>query len=523
MSLLSALLLLFISSVCIDSWAGPVESLETLVMPGNVIQGHAKYERQCEKCHEPFSKNVQNKLCLDCHKEISQDITENHGFHGRIAGIDSRTCKSCHTEHKGRGANVVGLDRENFNHSNTDFSLAGAHSKVDCADCHKSKVKFRDTPHKCFECHKKDDAHNGKLGEKCDSCHNDRTWKRQEFDHDKTKFPLVGSHADVDCKTCHPDERYKETPTDCFSCHKINDVHSGSLGQKCEKCHSTRRWSEAKFDHNRDTHFKLLGSHQFVKCDGCHKNGAFEEKLQTNCNSCHKKDDEHKGKNGPKCENCHSVDSWAKTSFDHDKTKFPLRNRHRQVECTACHKGNVYEEKLKTNCYACHKKNDAHKGQEGERCDKCHNDAGWKSKVFYSHELTKFPLMGLHALTPCDECHLTASYQDAATDCWSCHQKNDVHKRTLGKSCELCHTPHGWMIWTFDHNRKTKFRLDGAHEELACKECHKDPLKEGAKIELPKSCYGCHQKDDVHKGAFGQNCARCHETSSFTDFKNRFK
>jgi Zn finger protein HypA/HybF involved in hydrogenase expression len=505
------------------AFAGPVESLETLVMPGEVIQGHAKYEKQCEKCHEPFSQNIQNNLCLDCHKEVARDVKERTGFHGQLAGIDGRACKTCHTEHKGRSFNVVGLDRENFNHGQTDYPLSGAHTKADCADCHKPKKKFREAPHKCIDCHKDDDAHDGKLGEKCDGCHNERSWKRQQFDHDKTKFPLAGKHKEVDCKICHPDQHFKETPTDCYSCHKINDVHGGSLGQKCDKCHNTSKWKEAKFDHNKDTDFKLLGAHQRVKCAGCHKDSPFTEELQTTCYSCHKKDDEHKGKNGLKCESCHNVDSWVRTTFDHDKTKFKLRHKHQQVECIACHKGNVYEEKLKTNCFSCHKKDDVHKTQEGEKCERCHNDEGWKVRVQFSHELTRFALLGLHAVTPCEECHLTASYKDAELDCWSCHQSKDVHKRSLGKACEKCHNPNGWLIWEFDHNKQTKFKLDGAHEKLPCKECHKDPVEDNKKIEMPKYCYGCHQKDDVHHGSFGQNCGRCHVTTTFSDFRFRFR
>ncbi len=37
-------------------------SLETLIMPGKVINGHAKWETACEKCHEPFRKTMQNSI-----------------------------------------------------------------------------------------------------------------------------------------------------------------------------------------------------------------------------------------------------------------------------------------------------------------------------------------------------------------------------------------------------------------------------------------------------------------------------
>ena len=40
--------------------------LKSLVKPGEVIEGHMKYEEQCEKCHKPFSKESQTVLCRNC-------------------------------------------------------------------------------------------------------------------------------------------------------------------------------------------------------------------------------------------------------------------------------------------------------------------------------------------------------------------------------------------------------------------------------------------------------------------------
>jgi hypothetical protein len=296
------------------------------------------------------------------------------------------------------------------------------------------------------------------------------------------------------------------------------------LGQKCDKCHNNIEWKEKKFDHDKDTKFKITGAHQKAVCDDCHKKNPYEEKLETNCYSCHKKDDEHEGKNGRKCEACHLTDSWTKSTFDHDKTNFKLRNRHAKLVCEACHKKNVYDEKIETQCFSCHRKDDVHKKQEGEMCQSCHNDQGWKVKVSFSHELTRFPLSGLHGIVPCNECHLTESFQDSEMDCMSCHQNEDVHKKSLGTNCSRCHTPNGWKIWEFDHNKETKYRLDGAHEKLACSGCHQEPADEKNKVFLlPRNCFGCHQKDDIHKGGFGLNCERCHVTSSFRDFKSRFR
>jgi hypothetical protein len=503
------------------AFAAQAGSLETLLMPGEVVAGHAKIEQQCEKCHEPFSQSVQNKLCLDCHKETAKDVEGSKGFHGRIHNLEQRQCKSCHTDHKGRKARIVNLDKASFDHAHTDFLLKGRHGQAECGSCHKSGKPFREAPSLCVDCHKDDQPHHGKLGEKCADCHDENGWKKAKFDHDKTHFPLTARHKDVACQNCHADQRYKETPKECFACHQINDVHNRGLGEKCDKCHNTNRWKEEKFNHDRDTKFRLTGHHAQVKCDGCHRNNAFEVKLGSTCISCHKKDDEHKGKNGTRCESCHVTDTWTKSTFDHDKTHFPLRESHAKVACEGCHKSAVFEEKLKTGCVACHKKDDVHKTQEGEICERCHTEKGWRIKVTFSHELTKFPLMGLHTAVPCAECHLTASFQDAETKCVACHKADDIHKKAMGGECQSCHNPNGWRLWNFDHTKRTHFPLEGAHEKLACAACHKDPVDQ--KIELAKDCFSCHKKDDAHKGTYGVNCERCHSPTAFGALRSNLR
>src|SRR5215469_6845265 len=79
------------------------QSLEGVLMPGKVILGHAKYEQDCDKCHVKFNKAAQDALCSDCHKEIAQDVRAKTGYHGRIK---TESCRSCHTDHKGRDVNI---------------------------------------------------------------------------------------------------------------------------------------------------------------------------------------------------------------------------------------------------------------------------------------------------------------------------------------------------------------------------------------------------------------------------------
>ncbi|MFA5082497.1 MAG: cytochrome c3 family protein, partial [Hydrogenophilaceae bacterium] len=94
-------------------------------MPGKVIQGHAKYETECRKCHIPFDKAGQSRLCLDCHKEVAADVRGKTGLHGRQA---ERDCRACHSEHKGRAARIAEFDQDKFDHARTDYPLRGSHA-----------------------------------------------------------------------------------------------------------------------------------------------------------------------------------------------------------------------------------------------------------------------------------------------------------------------------------------------------------------------------------------------------------
>lgn len=500
--------------------AAKAASLEELVMPGPLIEGHAKFETTCSKCHQPFSKEMQSTLCLACHKDTGADIDGKRGFHGRIPNIAKTECKQCHTDHEGRDADILRLDRDTFNHAATDFALRGAHTKARCESCHLPQKKFSEAPGKCFSCHKEDDKHKGRLGQDCAGCHNEESWGKGRFDHDKaTKFPLVGRHREVLCSACHVNERYKNTPTECVACHRLDDVHGGSFGQKCEGCHSPQQdWRRIAFDHDRQTKFPLRGAHKTATCRSCHSDQQFKDKPGTACIDCHRADDEHKGRNGPKCDSCHSVDNWRQSSFNHDRdTRFPLRNSHAKLPCESCHKGSVSKDKPGTSCGSCHRGDDVHKGKLGEACERCHNTAGWSDKVFFDHDLTKFPLIGQHAVVPCEECHLAATFKGTTLDCAACHEKSDRHGGRLGPKCGDCHNPNGWAFWRFDHNAQTDYPLDGAHKGLRCESCHRNPTR-GA-VTQSKSCNACHAGDDVHQGRFGTFCERCHVTSSFKDVR----
>jgi hypothetical protein len=177
--------------------------------------------------------------------------------------------------------------------------------------------------------------------------------------------------------------------------------------------------------------------------------------------------------------------------------------------------GKCYEERLGRNCYGCHKFDDVHKSNEGQLCDRCHNVQSWRKEVFFDHDITKFPLIGLHAVTPCEECHIEATYKGTSIDCVGCHKAKDIHELRLGPKCGICHNPNGWGLWDYDHNSRSNFILDGAHLGVECRSCHNVAVR--GRIRLSKDCYSCHINDSIHRGMFWKRCNRCHNTKSFKE------
>lgn len=205
-------------------------TLERLLMPGEVAKAHAKVEQECSKCHDRADKARQTTLCMDCHKDVAADVRARTGFHGRgvKAGVG---CNACHTDHEGRDADIVRLDRDSFDHSRTDFALTGAHAGPACDSCHAPRKKWRDAPKLCNDCHQKQDVHRGKLGTDCAACHVTDSFAKAKFDHSRTKFPLQDAHARAACEACHRTPDFKDTPRECVACHSRDDVHRGGAAR----------------------------------------------------------------------------------------------------------------------------------------------------------------------------------------------------------------------------------------------------------------------------------------------------
>ena len=566
------------------------QSVESVLSPGAVIVGHAKWEDDCAACHVRFDRAAQDGRCTDCHKDVGADMRTRQGYHGRL---EPQACRSCHTDHKGRQTRIVSLDEKRFDHTKTDYALRGAHAPLRCAACHVPGHRWREAPQQCNACHRSNDVHKGSLGSQCADCHTESDWKQTKVDHERTRFPLRGRHVDTRCNGCHRSGVFSDAPSTCIGCHRSDDSgpkgHQGRFGEKCDSCHDAQAWKPSLFRHARDTRYALRGAHLDAECRACHRTNPYTTRTPTACNDCHRADDKHKGTLGAECGACHTEQRWTEVArFDHGRTRYPLRALHRDVKCASCHatpglfkvqdqrcvachrKDDKHEPTLggrceschveagwkevdrfdhararfalrgahldakcsschrdtrwratPTACLACHRDDDKHAGQLGERCESCHGETRWTG-VRYDHAKARFALTGRHLATECKACHATPRYRDAARDCIGCHRAEDRHKATLGTACASCHNTRDWRLWAFDHDRRTRFALDGAHQPLACVRCHADAAPASAAIApVGDRCVDCHRAVDRHDGAFGDRCEQCHVTTDWRQLQRR--
>ncbi len=487
-------------------------SLETLVMPGPVAEAHAETEETCSACHDLFDRTSQKTLCLDCHEPIAEDLAATTGFHGQHPDAKSADCGSCHAEHGGRDADIVGLQPTLFDHNLTDFPLTGAHAAENCSSCHDDGDAFAEAPSACADCHESDDVHSTALGSQCADCHDASGWLTATFDHDTTEFPLTGGHQQASCLGCHSDQQFEAPASECVDCHRYDDVHQGANGSACADCHDAESWTESRFDHGASTGFALESAHALLSCQNCHVEPGRYETLPDTCVGCHGSDDIHLGANGQDCASCHDQNSWEKP-FDHlAETGYELLGTHQSLACESCHTDGL-ERPVAVECAGCHQADDPHDGTL-EACDSCHGQNHWDSDQRFHHDLAGFALVGLHRVASCEQCHDSLVFSPLPDQCADCHADEDHHDGAMGSQCASCHNPAGWEYWTFDHGSATEFALTGAHEGLLCASCH--PAGQKAENQS-RACVACHRSDDVHNSRFGLNCDRCHLTTTFEE------
>ncbi len=378
--------------------------------------------------------------------------------------------------------------------------------------------------------------HGNKLHMDCDVCHSTNGWNTiilNEFNHDKTKFPLKGQHYSIDCKTCHSTLIFDDAESDCFSCHQ--DVHEHTLGSDCARCHTSNSWLVNNVNHlHQNMGFALTGVHRTVDCAECHKSSSDLrfDRIGNECFDCHKQDfyatlspNHIQAGYSKNCLDCHSqtASDWTGVALDH--SFFPLSNAH-NLNCNECHSSGVYQG-LPNTCESCHltdynsTTNPSHStAGYSKDCEQCHNTSNWGDAVL-DHSF--FPLSNAHNLN-CNECHSSGVYQGLANTCESCHltdynsTTNPTHSTAgYSKDCEQCHNTSNWGDADFNHDANYFPIYSGEHkgEWNNCVDCHTNPSNY-----LVFSCTNCHEHnksdmDDEHNDVRNYvynstNCLACH-------------
>jgi hypothetical protein len=201
------------------------------------------------------------------------------------------------------------------------------------------------------------------------------------------------------------------------------------------------------------------------------------------------------------CSYCHQSTDWrvipSKTEFNHNETSFPLTGQHNSVDCRSCH-GELKFVGTLQNCSSCHK--DIHMNTLGLDCARCHTPQSWVvNDVTNLHQMTRFPLTGVHLQADCQDCHsgfTNLIFEVQGVRCFDCHNQDYLNTTnpnhvTAGFSteCQDCHSLKGneWSSENFNHDF---FPLTGAHS-IGCFSCHTQGVFTG----LSSECVQCHQPD----------------------------
>jgi len=184
----------------------------------------------------------------------------------------------------------------------------------------------------------------------CNICHTTNNWsfdkKNYSFDHASTKLTLSGQHKEVNCRLCHKTLVFSELKgkSECINCH--NDIHNQTLGNYCDKCHTTTSWIVNNITQiHQQNRFPLIGVHSMTECQKCHKSESLYsyDVLGIECIDCHKsnylattKPSHVAAAFSTDCSGCHNIYSyqWGSSGFNHNI--FPLTQGHANVTCTKC-------------------------------------------------------------------------------------------------------------------------------------------------------------------------------------------
>lgn len=362
------------------------------------------------------------------------------------------------------------------------------------------------------------------------------------------------------CTKCHELGKQLQS-SKCLDCHTeirglINSgrgYHSSDLvkSKNCWNCHSDhhgRDYKVIRFDSKAFSHssakFDLVGKHAKLECEKCHNNSLIKQKLSKkssgtylglnkNCVDCHT--DPHQKTLGDKCISCHNNDLFKPASnFNHNNSDFKLVGAHTSVICAKCHavenKNGKQFQKFKgiifSSCASCHK--DIHSGKFGANCLQCHTNNSFKEfkKSEFNHSKTGFQLIGAHANLDCKKCHGTSFRlklkHDECNDCHKDYHEGEFITNGASKHCDDCHNNNSFVPsdFTFEKHNLAKFKIEGTHLAVPCKNCHMTDAK-WKFINSRTECVDCHSnfhgKEIIEKYLPSAKCQSCHKISQWNE------
>ncbi len=291
--------------------------------------------------------------------------------------------------------------------------------------------------------------------------------------------------------------------SNCTKCHVLGKNVSN---QKCLECHTELKTRiEAK-----------KGYHASIEIKG------------KECVTCHS---DHHGLN-------FQIIRFTKEKFNHNLTGFSLTGAHAKKLCIDCHKpDHIADQKIKKKkftylglnpaCLPCH--TDYHQQTLSATCTECHDFEAFKPAKKFDHARAKFQLTGRHKAVTCIQCHKSTTkngqkYQEFKglkfDNCTPCH--TDVHNNKFGQNRTQCHNGESFSVIIkgvqgFDHN-KTNFKLEGKHQKVDCKSCHKTKFTNVLKHTRCTDCHADYHKTEFAKQGISPDCSQCHTVNGFQEF-----
>jgi nitrate/TMAO reductase-like tetraheme cytochrome c subunit len=339
------------------------------------------------------------------------------------------------------------------------------------------------------------EAHAEVPNERCEACHvkgNPSEWTiiSQSAGHRVHLESNSPSLSGLQCVQCHSSSVHEFTTTDktCgqSGCHENVTIQLGKMSKltlHCAVCHDFTR-PVAQSGGAADTIGALLRP-QAQECLSCH---AMRLRMRM------PEDDPHNGA----CAACHNphpqttpaeaVRSCANSGCHEAPEKITPMHKGLSAgglaDCTTCHR--AHEFRITTQqCAGCHvtvaeSPDFQHTRHRSIECAACHAADQQHGEL------------RLAGPQDCQSCHHTSQ---VAANCTSCHRPVEFQARAHMMSQRL-------TIATATHTRELRFD-HAAHENVACAQCHREPMTRSA---AGVQCMSCHVEH--HKPA--ANCMACH-------------